>query len=297
MNDWGRLVVPVFIAATLTALRLLGVFDDTELGFSISAVFVLGTLAAFMSIIWRSLFPRWVLPAGLVTCAVIAVVAGLPLVGTVFPGEAEFSITVRNGDENIPLDASLSGHHRVEVYASSLAHTHNQRGAEGKYELEVDKTRITGTFSDTKRRVRSGRRGSRNVEQKHLMDLHPVVLGTGDGTIRLVRLDSSIGPELRISVFPVYVAPFILYLLLGLAIAFAVALDSRFQEQTERWRLGPWMGMIAAFLVIFESSYARDSVTNTAIWSSIFGGAIGFTGAWLVGLMTRKLYRVAKTKL
>jgi len=297
MGDWGRLVVPVGIGVILTALRLTGVLDDTGLGFTLGLVCLLGVLGAFVAIVWRNLFPAWVRPATMVM--VLVVLAGLvvPYVETVYPGEPDFTANLRVNSEPAAIGAPVTGYHRVEVYASSLANRTGSRGTEGRYKVSVAGTELSGQFTDRQQATRSGRRGTRRVEQKHIMELHPVDIPAGEKVVKVQRLDADAGPELRVTLYPALIPPPVARLLLALAFLFAVALDTVFQEQTIRWRLAPWIGMTAAFAMIFDSSFDRGSVTNMVIWSLIFGGAVGFTTGWLVSLVTRQLCCRIRTRI
>lgn len=296
MGDWGRLVVPVGLAAILTALRLLGVLDDTGLGFTLGLLCLLGALGAFVAIVWRNLFPGWVRPATVVM--VLVVLAGLivPYAETVYPGEPDFSANMRVTSEPVAIDAAVSGFHRAEIYASSLANRTGSRGTEGRYKVSVAGTELSGQFTDRQQATRSGRRGTRRVEQKHLMELHSVEIPAGEKEVKVLRLDADTGPELRVTLYSTLIPPPVARLLLVLAFLFAVALDTLFQDQTIRWRLAPWIGMTVAFAVIFDSSFERGSVTNMVIWSLIFGGAVGFTSGWLVSLITRQLCCKIRTR-
>lgn len=290
LHEWGRLVVPVGVIGVLALLRFTGILDDTGLGFVIGVLFLLIATGAAAWIVWREPFPQWV--RGVFGIAAILVVAGavVPLVQTVFPGEPAFREIVSSNKKTVPIPPDVSGFFHVEVYAKSLAGRPDMRGAEGRYHLKVAGHDVEGSFSDIMRSVRAGRRGTRAVEQKHLMEMHSITLPEGDKALQVIRVDPSIGPDLQVSLFPVAVPPAFAYVLLALAIGIGLYLDARFPGQTERWRLAPWFSMVAAYLAIFESAYERGSVTNAAVWSTVFGGAVGFTVGWLLSVLARKVF-------
>lgn len=289
LHDWGRLAVPLGVIAVLAGLRFLGVLDDTGLGFTIGVLFLLVSMGGAAWLVWREPFPRWV--RGVLAAAGVLVLAGavVPLVQTVYPGQPAFQQVVSQGTKNVPIGAGVAGFHHLEVYARSLAARPDVRGAQGRYHLKVAGQDVEGSFSDVMRSMRAGRRGSRTVEQKHLMEMHGVTLPEGDKTLDVIRVDSSIGPDLQVSLFHVAVPPAFAYVLLALAIGMGLFLDARFPGQTERWRLAPWFGMVAAYVAIFESAYERGSVTNAAVWSTVFGGVAGFTIGWLLSVLARKV--------
>ncbi len=289
LHDWGRLAVPLGVIGVLAGLRFLGVLDDTGLGFTIGALFLVVSVGAAAWLAWREPFPRWV--CGVVAAGGVLVLGGafVPLVQTVYPGEPAFQQAVSASTKSVPIRSDLSGYFRLEVYAKSLAGRPDVRGAQGRYHLKVAGQDVQGSFSDVMRTVPAGRRGSRAVEQKDLMEVHGVTLPEGEKTLEVLRVDSSIGPDLQVSLFSVAMPPTVGYVLLALAIGLALFLDGRFPGQTERWRLTPWFAMVAAYVAIFESAYERGAVTNAAVWSTVFGGVVGFTVGWLLTVLARKV--------
>ncbi len=289
LHDWGRLVIPLGVLAVLAGLRYLGVLDDTGLGFTISVLFLVVSTGAAAWLVWREPFPRWV--RGVLAAAGVLVLGGafVPLVQTAYPGAPAFQQVVSQGTKGVPIGSEVSGFHHLEVYAHSLAGRPDVRGAQGRYHLKVAGQDVEGSFSDMMRSVRAGRRGSRAVEQKHLMEIHTVTLPEGEKTLDVIRVDSSIGPDLQVSLFPVAVPPAFATVLLVLAVGMGLFLDARFPGQTERWRLTPWFAMVAAYVAIFESAYERGAVTNAAVWSTVFGTAVGFTVGWLLTVVARKI--------
>ncbi|NOZ01473.1 MAG: hypothetical protein GXP54_06235 [Deltaproteobacteria bacterium] len=289
MADWGRLVIPLGLAAILSVLRLTGVLDETGLGFTMGMLFMLAVVFTFVFMVFRNVFPGWVKTASVVSGIAVMAGAGIPFTQTVYPGKADFSATLQKDGESINIDEGLSGRYRLEVFASSMAEQPSTRSREGKYVISVAGQRIAGKFSDKKQRMPAGRRGSRMVKKKHLTDTYPLVLPAGKKAVKLLHLDTVIGPNLHVALFKPLITPPFVYLLLGLALLFGIGLDARYQEQTLRWRLAPWFGMIAVFLLIFERSYEKGSVSNNVVWSVIFGSAIGFTVGWAVSLAARKV--------
>lgn len=289
LNDWGRLAVPLGVIAVLAALRFLGILDDTGLGFTIGVLFLLVCVGGAAWLVWREPFPPWVRRVLAASAVLVLAGAMVPLLQTVYPGQPVFQQVVSPSTKSVPIAADIVGFHHLEVYAKSLAARPDVRGAQGRYHLKVAGQDVEGSFSDVMRSVRAGRRGSRAVEQKHLMEMHGVTLPEGDKTLDVIRVDSSIGPDLQVSLFPVVVPPALATILLALAIAAGLFLDARFPGQTERWRLTPWFAMVAAYVAIFESAYERGSVTNAAVWSTVFGGVVGFTVGWLLSVLVRKV--------
>lgn len=289
LHEWGRLVLPLGLIGVLAALRFLGVLDDTGLGFVIGVLFLLIAMGAAAWFVWREPFPRWV--RGVFGAAGVLVAAGalVPLIQTVYPGQPAFQQIVGPSSKSVPIGSDVSGYFHLEVYAKSLAGRPDSRGARGRYHLRVAGQDVEGSFADVMQSVRAGRRGSRTVEQKHLMEVHGMTLPEGEKALEVIRVDASIGPDLQVSLFPVAIPPALAYVLLALAIGIGLYLDARFPGQTERWRLAPWFGMVAAFVAIFESAFERGSVTNAAVWSTVFGGVLGFTAGWLLSVVSRKV--------
>lgn len=288
-KDWGRVAVPLGVIAILAGLRFIGVLEDTGLGFTIGVLFLAVSVGAAAWLIRREPFPRWAQGVVFIAGALVLVGAAVPLAQLVYPGQPAFRQVVSQSTKIVPVAADVSGFYHLEVYAKSLAGRPEARVAQGRYHLKVAGKDIVGSFSDVIQRASAGRRGSRTVEQKHLMEMHGVTLPEGDKVLEVVRVDASIGPDLQVSLFPVMIPPPFAYALLALALGMGLLLDARFRGQTERWRLTPWFGMVAAYVAIFESAYERGAVTNAAVWSTVFGGAVGFTVGWLLSLVARKV--------
>jgi hypothetical protein len=297
LEDWGRVAVPVGIGLVLAALRYLDILDDASLGLSIGVIVLAGLATAFGVIVWRNEFPKWVRVATFCAAGAFLVGVVFPFVMTVYPGTPVFSESVSKDRAEVPVKGVDGGAYTLEVYASSLADSAETRATEGQYKFAVGGTEVSGKFSDSFRSVRAGKRGTRQVEMKHLMEVHPVSLDEGEKALKVVRLDAQIGPEVRVSLYPVLLPPVISYILFGLVMLFGIILDGIFTEQTEKWRLSLWPAVGAAFLLIFGSAYERGNVTSAAIWSGIFGGVAGFLGGWLLSIISRKVFGKARTRL
>ena len=128
------------------------------------------------------------------------------------------------------------------------------------------------------------------------MDVHRVQVAEGAQTLKVARLDPVVGTQVRVSIYPQVIPTAVVYVLLALAMLFAMAMDGLFQEANERWRLGVFIGMGIGFLLVFTSAYERGGVTSAAIWSAIFGGVAGFLGGWLLSFMSRKMLGVVRTR-
>ena len=152
-----------------------------------------------------------------------------PFVMTVYPGTPVFSESVSKDRAEVPVKGVDGGAYTLEVYASSLADSAETRATEGQYKFAVGGTEVSGKFSDSFRSVRAGKRGTRQVEMKHLMEVHPVSLDEGEKALKVVRLDAQIGPEVRVSLYPVLLPPVISYILFGLVMLFGIILDGIFK--------------------------------------------------------------------
>ena len=302
LEDWGRLVVPAGFAAIVVLLRLLDVIDDTGSGLMIGMVLLAALFVACILIVWRNDFPSWV--RGATVGLGLLMLGGMvvPLVDTVYPGLVSggpvFQTTVSKEKPEAPVTGNLgSGWYSIEVFAQSMFEAGTLKG-EGQYKVMVGSAEVSGRFSDTMRAVRATRRGgTRQVEQKHLMEVHTVDFAEAPTQVKAIRVDQAIGPELKVSVFPMIIPPPLIYILVSLAMALALLLDGLFQEQTEKWRLTEFVGTGLAFLLIFHSAYERGNVTSAAVWSIIFGGVAGFLGGWLLSLIGRKVIGKVRTRV
>lgn len=299
LEDWGRLVVPGGIAAVLAALHFAGVLGDNGLGVSIGLVVLLSMIGAFAWIVWSNEFPRWVRTLTVATATLFVAGIIIPFVATVYPGSAKFSEVVSRDKADVPLGENVgSGFFSVEVFAESMSlREASRQGGEGQYRLLVGGQEVSGRFSDTYRQVRSGRRGSQQIEQKHLTEVATVRLPEGEKVLKVSRIDPVIGPDLRVSVYRSLVPPPVSWALMVVVLVVGIFLDGRFQEQTHRWRIAPFMGMGGAFLLIFASAFERGSVTSAAVWSAILGGVVGFLGGWALSLLGRYVVGKVRTRM
>jgi hypothetical protein len=296
MRDWGRVAIPAGLVLVLLILRNIGVLDDTSLGFVIGLIYLGAVGHGFLYVIKTHEVPAWARVMGYAVVLLLAVGALIPLVEDVYPGTPVFQKVVTKADKEAQIDPNLQGYHHLEVFAQSLANKESALGLHGKYHLRVQGKDIKGEFSDQARQVRAGRRGTRSVELKHLMDVHGVTLEEGEKKVEVLMVEDGIGPELRLQLFKVYVPPAIAYIFLSIAVLLALFMDAMFRDVFLKWRLGPWAGMVVAFYVVFSSSYERGAVVSAAVWSALFGGALGFTLGWLLSLIARRVGKVFGVK-
>jgi len=296
MRDWGRVAIPAGVVLMLLILKNMGILDDTSLGFVIGLLYLGVVGHGFLHVIKTHEVPVWATVMGYVVVLLLAVGALIPLVEDIYPGTAAFDATVSKINREVAIDPDLKGYYHLEVYAQSFASRERALGARGRYHLRVQGKDIKGEFSDEARQVRAGRRGTRSVEVKHLMDVHGLTLQQGEKKVEVLAIDDSIGPELRVRLFKVYVPPAIAYVLLSIAVILALFMDAMFRDVFLKWRLGPWAGMVVAFYVVFSSSYERGAVVNAAVWSALFGGALGFTIGWLLSLIARRFGKLLGLK-
>lgn len=297
-EDWGRLVIPLGIIAILVILRSLGILDDTGLGCLIGLLVFISLGTAFSVQVFTQDFPKWVKVSTIAMIFVYLAGCVFPFVMIIYPGTPDFTKQVQKGDE-IPLVDIGSGNYTVEVYAEDLANKSFNRGtgAEGTYKIEISGETIQGKLSDTLQTVR-GRRGvTRQVEQKHLMDVHNVVLPEGEKVLKVIRLDPSLGEFIRIQIFPTLIPAWVSYIVFCIIILFSAFLDGMFQIETEKWRLSAWMMMAFSFFLIFGSAYERGNVTSASVWSTIFGGVGGFMVGWALSWLSRKIIGKVRAKI
>lgn len=294
MVDWGRLAVPLGILALLFVFRATGIVDDTGLGFLVGMIFFVGCCGAWVVLTWLNV-PHRKAKVVTVAGAVLTLVGGIvPYASTLYPGEPAFSRLVERGDK-VRLPYGLEDHHMLEVYASSLARRPMVRAVSGGYRLSVAGQTFEGEFKEARRTV-AGRRRVRNVEEKRLMDVHHVYL-EGGGELLVKHIDGSIGPQLRISLYKSLLPPWVTYGFLVIASLFGLFVDSVYRDETQRWRMSPWPLMVLGFMGLFWSAFQRGSVTNTAMWSSIFGAGAGFIAAWVISWFTRKVVGKVQTRV
>ncbi|HOI10213.1 MAG TPA: hypothetical protein PK313_07030 [Myxococcota bacterium] len=296
LDDWGRLVVPLGAAAILAALRLLGVLDDVSLGYAIGLVVLVIAMAAYGLLIWRNEFPRWVHLGSIAAGLLFLIGAVTPYTTEIYPGDHEFRQVVSRTTPDVALDSLPSGQYRVEVFAKSFADAGPMRGGEGQYRITVAGKDLSGRFTDTMRTTR-GRRGmSGQVEDRHFLDVHTMRLPSNAKALHVGRIDQNIGPDLQVSLYRTYLAPWLVGVLLVAVGLWSMFLDGVYQDQTWRWRLTPWFGVGAFFLWVFSASYDPSKMPGSAIWSAVFGGLGGFLVGWLLSLLARRVLGRLRTR-
>lgn len=297
LEDWGRLIVPALGIAVPLGLKALGLLSDNATGLVIGLEALAVVAGAFGVMLWRMEMPSWVRKAAIGAALLYVVGAVVPFWMTVYPGEPAESVLVSKDGGEITLGKVEPGWHRVDVYAQSFAEAQGTRGGSGEYRVLLGGRELSGRFSDTFQTTR-GRRGmSGQVEDKHYLEYTTMKIDASPVTLKAARLDQAIGPQLRVSVYPMFLPPWLLYSLLGLVVVFAVALDGLFQEQTWQWRFSPWAGAAAMILVVFKGYYEPSRMPMAAIGAAILGGLGGFLIGWLLSLASRKVVGRLRTRI
>jgi hypothetical protein len=289
LEDWGRLIVPVLGLGIPMGLRAVGVLSDSATGLIIGleALAVVG--GAFGVTLWRMEMPAWVRKASIVAAVLYVGGAVIPFVETVYPGDPAESVLITKEGGEVKLEKVSAGWNRVDIYPQSFADAAGTREGQGQYRIELGGKELKGEFNDMMQSTR-GRRGmSGKVENKHYLEYATVHIDSSPVVLKASRIDQAIGPDLRVSVYPMLVPPWLLYLLLGLVVLFAMAIDGLYQDQTWQWRFSPWAAAAAVFLVVFNASYEPAKMPGSTIYSVIFGGLGGFVVGWLLSLISRKV--------
>lgn len=219
----------------------------------------------------------------------LRLVPGTPLVA-----EAALETSGRG----LPLRIPAAGHHAIDLLlggklapapAGGLApplHYHlSIEGADGQTRV------IEGTFEDTLRTRRMGRRGTAVVHHLHTEDFRVLANPAGgDLTVTQLTLEPENAQPVTLSAFP---HPLPGGLVLGLAVVTLLAATVAFD------RLGPVTATDGALTlataavvgtaVIFWTSDAVHPDFQTFIGSAIFGGPVGFAAGALVWWIAKRL--------
>lgn len=219
----------------------------------------------------------------------LRLVPGTPLVA---------EAALETGGRGLPLRIPAAGHRAVDLLlggtltpapADGIApplHYHlTVEGADGQARV------IEGTFEDTLRTRRLGRRGTTVVHQLHTEDFRVLTNpARGDLTVTQLTLEPESAQPVTLSAFP---HPLPGGLVLGLAVAAFLAATVAFD------RLGPVAATDGALTlasaaavgtaVIFWTSDAVHPDFPTLIGSAIFGGPVGFAAGALVWWIAKRL--------
>lgn len=296
LDDWGRLVIPVGTAAILALLRFVGILNDISLGYVIGLLMLLSTMAAFGLMIYRNPFPDWVRWGTIAAGVLFLIGAFTPFTTEIYPGTPVKQISVSKSEESIVIEGLKGGNYRVDVLAKSFAEAGAARTGQGQYRIKVGGKELTGSVSDTVRATR-GRKGmAGQVEDRHFQNTHHLRLSGGDVEVVPERIDAIIGPDLVLSIYKVWLSPYLAAGLLVLVGLWGMFLDGVFQDLTWRWRLSPWWGVGALFVWTFMANYDPSNMPAAAIWSAVFGGLGGFLIGWLCSLLARKFLGKLRNK-
>ncbi|MBM4396223.1 MAG: hypothetical protein FJ087_11080 [Deltaproteobacteria bacterium] len=293
LDDWGRLVIPVGVVAILFALHWLGVLDDRGVGFVVGCIVLLGSVVAAGIILWQNEFPRWVRTTAIAGGVLFLAGVGLPFMRAVYPGTPAFDRTVSKETVDAKTASLGGGLYTVEVRA---AETENAGGKQARFAVTIGDEKVSGAFSDIFQTMRGRKNTSRQVEVRHLSEQRLVGLPGGEMPVKLALLDPAFGTEVRVRLFPVLLPPGVMYATAILLLLFATFVDGRFQDQTDKWRLTPWIGVVLTFLIFFNWDFNADDVTRHAIGATIVGGIVGFLVGWVVSLIGRVVVGKIRTR-
>jgi len=293
MEDWGRLVIPLTVIAALFLLHRFGIMDDRGIGYVIGLIVLVGSAGAAGAIMWREELPKWARISAIVAGVVLFVGVLWPFTRNVYPGTPDFEQTLSK-DSEAKTTAISGGLYLVEVRATEAE---GGAGKQARYTLMIGDEKVTGTFSDVFRSVRGKRNMSRQVEVRHLSEQHMVTLPAGELPLKLTHLDPAFGSEVRVRLYSILIPPWLMYAVAGLVLLYAAFLDGWFQNETEKWRISPWLGLILTFLIFFHWDFNADDVTRHAIGATVVAGIVGFLGGWLVSLLGRLIVGKVRTRL
>jgi len=296
LDDWGRLVVPLVALGVPLGLHGISLLDALATGLILGLEMLVGLALAFAFQLRETEIPAKAQRLAIGAAVLYLAGAVFPFVETIYPGDPAATTSISKENGQVVLSGVSGTWARVDVYAESFASSETRLG-QGQYKLVLGDRELKGEFSDAMRSVRGRRGRTTQVEDRHYLDSYLVRLPEGEITLKAVRIDSAIGPDLRVSVYPKMVPPWVLYGLLGVVVLFGMGLDGLYQQATWRWRFTPWVGAAATFLVVFNSSYEPAKMPGAAIWSGIFGGLGGFLVGWLLSLIARKVLGRLRTRI
>lgn len=290
MGDWGRVVVPVFIAVLLLGLKYFNVIGDAGLGAGIGLILILGSALAIIAISLLEPFPGKIRLYTLGAVLLMILGGAVPFIKVIYPGAPVFKTSLTNDHTGSKIKSiKSSGYMMVSVQAPYMDRPSNHGSIKGAYRITFDKQPVAGELHDRWHQG-GGRKGSRYVEDLHSTDISFVNFKEAPKNVRLLSMDPVLRNELKVSVFKVMISPVVALILLLLALAWAAWLDTVYTDFTVKMRFAPWVGATIFFVGIFVNSYEPTTIASQAFWGAILGGIIGFVAGWAISLIPRMLY-------
>jgi len=290
LGDWGRVIIPVFIAVLLLGLKYFGIIGDAGLGAGIGLILILGCALVVIAISMLEPFPGKIRMYTLVAVLLMILGGAVPFIKVIYPGAPVFSTTLTNTHTQTQIKSSkLSGYKMVSVQAPDMDRPSNHGSIKGAYRITFDEQAVAGELHDRWHQG-GGRKGSRYIEDLHSTDISFVDFNKTPKTVRLLTIDPVLHDNLKIEVFNVMITPIVALILLILALAWATWLDTVYTEFTVKMRFAPWVGATILFVGIFINSYEPTTIASQAFWGAILGGILGFVAGWIISLIPRMLY-------
>lgn len=288
IEEHGKKTIVPAVALLIALLYFLNLFSDLTVA---AVIIVCAGIAAFGIFAYQIIsgeFPKWTKLS--LACVFLFFAVGViyPSFRTVFPGSPVINVEISKEQGEVKLDGLLSSGYYL-MYVNSPAIEHGSKGIQGEYSLSVSGSDIGGKFFDIWRQGRVGRRGVTNVEQRHPSERHKIYFDAGNNILKVNRLDSSIGPTLKVAFYKYHVPFFLIIIFTVLLVLYGVFLDVYFLEETKKKMLSVWMVMGAFFVFFYDYSMEPTRVLSTTLWSLLISAIAGFLLGWLFSWLGRKI--------
>jgi hypothetical protein len=285
-NKYSMQAIAPGLMLVILALYLLDIFDINSITLIIGETFLLFMFGVFVYKVLASDFKKWCKIGVYVSIPFFLLSMVFPFFRMIYPGEAVVQKELTNETKEMEIQGIEEGSdYRIIVEATNFPES-EYNNARGDYHIILGGKDIKGTFSDEWKTTRVGRRGSRQVERKHLAEHHLIHIDSPADKLVVSNLDSRMGGKVNIKIYSSVMPLPLEVTLIILLICFALVFDIAFQDLTKKLLLSPFVGICGLFLLFFEP----DTGIQGVIWIIILSCTVGFLGGWLVTWIFRKIF-------
>jgi hypothetical protein len=292
----GIATAVVAVSAVLAQLRLLPV--DVALATVVLALLVLLLAIALRPLLTRSATAQPPRLGGAVAVLWLAVCYA-PFHARLFPGiPLVAAAQVTASGSGLPLRIPAAGHAAVDLLLEGKLNPNPTGGVAPPVNFRMTVTAgdgtsrvVAGTFEDTLRTQRLGRRGTAVVHQTHTADVRVLSNpGRQDLTVTQLALEPTSAQPITVSAFVHPLPGPVVLALVALALAGAVAAFDRLGPVPETdGALTLSTLAVGGAAIVFWTSNAVHPDFSTLIGSAIFGGPLGFAAGAFVWWIAKRL--------
>ncbi|MFP2956493.1 hypothetical protein ACLEPN_01360 [Myxococcus sp. 1LA] len=251
---------------------------DGDAAAAFIAVAALGLCGAMLHEAWRGTKARWARTASIFVMGLVLVLAALPALETVLPGQPLAAVEVTEKGQSIPLPPSVNGRVLV-VVRGRLAQTGN---TEILFSIAGMEEMIRGTLERSRTYIRA-KRGRTHVWRNRLSFHQRGSIPRGVHALTVEQLEGSLEGPLRVEFYRNRWPPLLVAWAAGLVLLTASVLHARLQLRRYALFAGTALG---TSLFIYNWGEPRADITFAAA-CLFLGFTVGAPIGWLASQALR----------